>query len=98
MKKPTTTISKPRAIRKPLGSTRVVRGQTDRQDSSGAPAQRRQPESLVEFFAQSPLAKVKIDLGRKPDAGVGHTEYGIHNAAPETQPQPSCTRKSQRNV
>ncbi|MGO9125002.1 MAG: hypothetical protein ACLPXM_04915 [Terriglobales bacterium] len=69
MKKPTTTISKPRAIRKPLGSTRVVRGQTDRQDSSGAPVQRRQPESLVEFFAQSPLAKVKIDLRRKPGYG-----------------------------
>jgi len=29
----------------------------------------RQPQSLVEFFAQSPLAKVKVNLRRKPDYG-----------------------------
>jgi antitoxin Phd len=29
----------------------------------------RQPESLVQFFADSPLAKVKIDLKRKRDFG-----------------------------
>jgi len=29
----------------------------------------RQPESLVEFFASSPLAKVQLDLERKPDYG-----------------------------
>jgi len=29
----------------------------------------RQPQSLVEFFADSPLAKVKIDLKRKRDFG-----------------------------
>ena len=29
----------------------------------------RQPNSLVQFFAQSPLAEVKIDLERKPDYG-----------------------------
>jgi prevent-host-death family protein len=28
-----------------------------------------QPESLVEFFATSPLADVQVDLGRKPDYG-----------------------------
>ena len=32
-------------------------------------ARSRQPRSLVQFFAQSPLAKVKIDLRRKPDYG-----------------------------
>jgi antitoxin Phd len=29
----------------------------------------RQPQSLVQFFADSPLAKVKIDLKRKRDFG-----------------------------
>jgi prevent-host-death family protein len=29
----------------------------------------RQPQSLVEFFAESPLAKVRINLERKPDYG-----------------------------
>ncbi len=29
----------------------------------------RQPKSLVQFFAQSPLAEVAIDLERKPDYG-----------------------------
>ena len=28
-----------------------------------------QPHSLVEFFAKSPLAKVTLDLDRKPDYG-----------------------------
>jgi prevent-host-death family protein len=28
-----------------------------------------QPSSLVEFFAQSPLAKLEIDLERQPDYG-----------------------------
>jgi prevent-host-death family protein len=28
-----------------------------------------QPHSLVQFFAQSPLAKVKLRLERKPDYG-----------------------------
>ena len=28
-----------------------------------------QPQSLVEFFAKSPLAKVTLDLDRKPDYG-----------------------------
>jgi len=32
-------------------------------------AHARQPRSLVQFFAQSPLAKVKIGLRRKPDYG-----------------------------
>jgi antitoxin Phd len=32
-------------------------------------ARSRQPQSLVEFFARSPLAEVKIDLRRKPDYG-----------------------------
>jgi prevent-host-death family protein len=32
-------------------------------------ARSRQPASLVEFFAQSPLAKVTLDLERKPDYG-----------------------------
>ena len=32
-------------------------------------ARSRQPKSLVEFFAESPLAKVRIDLERKPDYG-----------------------------
>ncbi|MGI8782644.1 MAG: type II toxin-antitoxin system Phd/YefM family antitoxin [Acidobacteriota bacterium] len=32
-------------------------------------ARSRQPLSLVEFFAQSPLAKVKIDFDRSPDYG-----------------------------
>ena len=29
----------------------------------------KQPKSLSQFFAQSPLAKVSIDLERKPDYG-----------------------------
>jgi prevent-host-death family protein len=29
----------------------------------------RQPKSLVRFFAQSPLARVTLDLSRDPDAG-----------------------------
>jgi prevent-host-death family protein len=29
----------------------------------------RQSESLVEFFAESPLAKVSLDLDRNPDLG-----------------------------
>ncbi len=29
----------------------------------------RQPRSLVEFFAKSPLAKVSLDLERRPDYG-----------------------------
>ncbi len=32
-------------------------------------ARSRQPQSLVEFFAESPLAKIRIDLGREPDYG-----------------------------
>jgi antitoxin Phd len=32
-------------------------------------ARARQPESLVAFFAQSPLAKTAIDLDRKSDYG-----------------------------
>jgi hypothetical protein len=28
-----------------------------------------QPRSLVEFFARSPLTKVRLDLDRKPDYG-----------------------------
>ncbi len=32
-------------------------------------ARSRQPQSLVEFFAESPLAKVTIDLEREPDYG-----------------------------
>jgi antitoxin Phd len=32
-------------------------------------ARSNQPQSLVRFFAQSPLAKVKIDLKRKRDFG-----------------------------
>jgi len=32
-------------------------------------ARSRQPQSLVEFFAESPLAKVAIDLEREPDYG-----------------------------
>jgi antitoxin Phd len=32
-------------------------------------ARSRQPSSLVQFFAESPLAKVAIDLERKPDYG-----------------------------
>ena len=32
-------------------------------------ARSRQPQSLVQFFAQSPLARVSIDLERKPDYG-----------------------------
>jgi antitoxin Phd len=32
-------------------------------------ARSRQPQSLVQFFAESPLAKVAIDLERKPDYG-----------------------------
>jgi len=29
----------------------------------------RQPKSLSKFFAESPLAKVSVDLERKPDYG-----------------------------
>jgi hypothetical protein len=29
----------------------------------------KQPKSLSKFFAESPLAKVQIDLERKPDYG-----------------------------
>ncbi len=32
-------------------------------------ARPRDPQSLVKFFAGSPLAGVKLDLGRKPDYG-----------------------------
>jgi prevent-host-death family protein len=32
-------------------------------------ARSRQPQSLVEFFAKSPLVKVKIDLERRSDYG-----------------------------
>jgi antitoxin Phd len=32
-------------------------------------ARSRQPRSLVDFFAQSPLARIKIDLEREPDFG-----------------------------
>ncbi len=32
-------------------------------------ARTRQPQSLVRFFAESPLAKVRLDLERKPDYG-----------------------------
>ncbi len=32
-------------------------------------ARSRQPQSLIQFFAQSPLAKVAIDLERKADYG-----------------------------
>ena len=32
-------------------------------------ARSRQPQSLVEFFAKSPLSGVRIDLERKPDYG-----------------------------
>lgn len=32
-------------------------------------ARSRQPDSLVQFFAESPLAKVALDLDRKPDYG-----------------------------
>jgi antitoxin Phd len=32
-------------------------------------ARSHQPKSLVDFFAQSPLARIKIDLERKPDFG-----------------------------
>ena len=32
-------------------------------------ARARQPQSLVQFFAESPLAKVRIDLKRKRDFG-----------------------------
>jgi antitoxin Phd len=32
-------------------------------------ARSRQPQSLVQFFAESPLAKVRIDLKRKRDFG-----------------------------
>ena len=32
-------------------------------------ARSRQPQSLVRFFAESPLARVKIDLKRKRDFG-----------------------------
>ena len=32
-------------------------------------ARARQPESLVDFFANSPLAKVNLDLEREPDYG-----------------------------
>lgn len=32
-------------------------------------ARSRQPQSLVDFFAASPLAKITVDLDRKPDYG-----------------------------
>jgi prevent-host-death family protein len=32
-------------------------------------AQARQPQSLVKFFAESPLAGTKLDLERRPDYG-----------------------------
>jgi antitoxin Phd len=32
-------------------------------------ARSRQPQSLVEFFAKSPLSRVRIDLERNPDDG-----------------------------
>jgi antitoxin Phd len=32
-------------------------------------ARAQQPESLVEFFAKSPLAKAKVNLEREPDYG-----------------------------
>jgi antitoxin Phd len=32
-------------------------------------ARSHQPQSLVEFFAESPLAKIRIDLEREPDYG-----------------------------
>ena len=32
-------------------------------------ARSRQPQSLVEFFAKSPLAKARLDLERAPDYG-----------------------------
>lgn len=32
-------------------------------------ARSRQPQSLVQFFAESPLAKVNLDLERRPDYG-----------------------------
>lgn len=32
-------------------------------------ARRRQPHSLVQFFAESPMAGIAIDLERKPDHG-----------------------------
>ena len=32
-------------------------------------ARSKQPQSLVQFFAESPLAQVAIDLERKPDYG-----------------------------
>jgi antitoxin Phd len=32
-------------------------------------ARAEQPRSLVQFFAESPLAKVPVDLERKPDYG-----------------------------
>lgn len=32
-------------------------------------ARERQPRSLVQFFAQSPLAEAGLDLERKPDYG-----------------------------
>ena len=33
------------------------------------PKRNRQPKSLSKFFAESPLAKVSVDLERKPDYG-----------------------------
>lgn len=32
-------------------------------------ARSRQPQSLVRFFAESPLARARINLDRKPDYG-----------------------------
>ena len=32
-------------------------------------ARARQPQSLVQFFAESPLVRVKLNLKRKPDLG-----------------------------
>lgn len=39
------------------------------EELEGVKARAHQPESLVEFFAKSPLAEVTIDLERAPDYG-----------------------------
>ena len=39
------------------------------QESERLRARSRKPKSLVEFFKESPFAKVAIDLQRKPDYG-----------------------------
>ena len=39
------------------------------EESERLKAQSRQPQNLVEFFAESPLAEVTIDLEREPDYG-----------------------------